>query len=142
MAALVRRLLLGLWVGALVSFAFLFAPTAFAHVGPTAPFAATIGACVRELVMVGDWIAISCAGITVVTRLESRRVAAAIVACLALAVLLGYVETAAIVPQMERTALLTPAYEALHRQSSAVYGSALLFVLVAFVLALRERRAA
>ena len=138
MLSLIRTIVFGLWVGALAGFAFLFAPIAFAHVGPTAPFAATIAACVGALVRAGDWAGILCAAITVFGRLESRRAAAAIVLCVAAAVALGYVETTLIVPRMQETALLTPAYEALHRQSSAVYGTAFLAALAAFAISSRR----
>lgn len=45
-----RVVLLGLWVGAMASFAFIFAPIAFAHAGPTQGFAGTIAASVRAIV--------------------------------------------------------------------------------------------
>ena len=134
----IRVLVLGLWVGAMAAFAFVFAPLAFAHVGPTPAFAATIAACVRTIVCVGGWAAIVAAAISVFARLESRRATALIVACLALAVLCGAYETSAIVPQMERTPLLTPAYDALHRESSGVYGAAFLAALIALVLSSRR----
>ncbi len=140
MLRLLRTLLFGLWVGSLAGFAFIFAPIAFAHIGPTPQFAATIAANVRALVRVGDWFAIAAAAITLVGKLESRRAAAAIIGCIALAIVMGYVETVAIVPQMERTALLTPAYAALHRESSAVYGTAFLAALAAFIIAARRAR--
>ena len=134
----VRIIILGMWVGAMVGFAFVFAPIAFAHIGPTPAFAVTIAACVQAIVRAGDWIAVVAAAITVFARLESRRTAAVIVGLLALAIACGAYETSAIVPQMQRTALLTPAYEALHRESSGVYGVALLAALVA--LAISSRR--
>ncbi|HEY5340185.1 MAG TPA: DUF4149 domain-containing protein [Candidatus Aquilonibacter sp.] len=135
----IRIVLLGLWVGAMAAFAFVFAPIAFAHIGPTPAFAATIAANVRAIVQGGNWIAVLCAAITVYARLEPRRTSALIVGCLALAVLCGAFETGIIVPQMEHTPLLTPAYDALHRESSGVYGLASLAALVAFWLCTRRR---
>ena len=133
-----RIMLLGLWVGAMAGFAFVFAPVFFHNVGPTPEFAASIAACVRAIVHIGSWLAVAVAAITVFARLESRGISIAIVACLAAAALCGIVEVNAIVPQMERTPLLTPAYEALHRQSSGVYGVAFLSALVALVLSARR----
>jgi hypothetical protein len=137
----IRILLLGLWVGAMAGFAFVFAPVFFAHVGPTPAFAASVAACVGAIVHVGDWIAVLAAAITVFAKLESRRAGIAIVACLAIATLCGIVELGNIVPQMEHTPLNTPAYDALHRRSSGVYGAAFLAALAALALSSRAVRA-
>jgi Domain of unknown function (DUF4149) len=134
----IRILLLSLWVGAMAGFAFVFAPIFFHHVGPTPEFAASVAACVRAVVRIGDWIAVIAAAITVFARMESRPWGIAIVACLAVATLCGFIELNMIVPQMERTALETPAYDALHRQSSGVYGAAFLAALAALVLSSRR----
>lgn len=134
----VRIIVLGLWVGAMAGFAFVFAPIAFAHMGPTPAFAATIAACVQAIVRVGGWIAVVAAAITVFARLESRRAAAVIVGLLALAIACGAYETSVIIPQMQQTPLLTPAYEALHRESSSVYGVALLAALIALLVSSRR----
>ena len=133
-----RILILGLWVGAMAGFAFVFAPIAFAHIGASAAFAATIAACVQTIVRTGNWAAVAAAAITVFAGLESRRAAAVIVGLLALAIACGAYETAVIVPQMQQTPLLPPAYEALHRESSSVYAGALLAALIA--LAASSRR--
>jgi Domain of unknown function (DUF4149) len=134
-----RIIVLGLWVGAMAGFAFIFAPLLFAHTGPTPQFAATIAACVRAIVRAGNGLAAAAAVITVIARLEPGRWSIAIVGCLVVAALCGTIEVNAIVPQMERTALLTPAYEALHRESSGVYGLAFLSALGALVLSARPR---
>ena len=86
----------------------------------------------------GGWIAVVAAAITVFARLESRRAAAIIVGLLALAIGCGAYETSVIIPQMQQTPLLTPGYEDLHRQSSVVYGVALLAVLVALGVSSRR----
>ena len=131
---MIRLLALGLWLGAMVGFAFLFAPTAFAHVGPTPAFAATIAACVGLLTRLGDWSGIVAGAITVFAYLERRRTATVIVACIAIAIALGFVETQWIVPQMQSTPLQTPAYDALHQRSSSIYSAIVLAVAVAFGL--------
>jgi Domain of unknown function (DUF4149) len=133
-----RIIILGLWVGATVGFAFVFAPIAFAHIGATPPFAATIAACLQTIVRIGGWIAVVAAAITVFAGLESRRAAAVIVGLLALAIACGAYETSFIIPQMQQTPLLTPTYEALHRESSSVYGVALLAVLIALGVSSRR----
>ncbi len=117
----------------MAGFAFIFAPIAFAHLGPTPAFAATIAACVRSLCVTGDWLAITAVGITVAASLESRRNAATIVALLAVALAASLLEQSVIVPRMQATPLLTPAYEALHRTSSGIYSIALFGALAAFV---------
>jgi hypothetical protein len=134
----VRTILLGIWVGGMVTFAFLFAPIAFHEIGPTPAFAATIASCVRTITQTGTWIAVICTAITVFGRFEPPRFSAVIVGLLTLTVVLGGVETSVIIPQMEHTPLLTPAYDALHRRSSALYGIALLAAFVSFVLSSRS----
>jgi len=133
----VRIVLLALWVGAMAGFAFVFAPIAFAHVGPTPAFATTIAACVRTIVRVGDWIAVAAAAITVFARLESRRTASFIVACLGLAIACGAYENS-VVTRLEQTPLMTAAYTALHAQSSRVYGAAWLAALLALCVSARR----
>ena len=126
--------LLGLWVGAMATFAFLFAPIAFAHIGATPEFAATIAACVRTIGTMSVWIGIAVVAITLLVRTDSPRIAPAIVACVAVALAASFVETSLIVPQMEHTPLLTPAYEALHRASSGVYSVTFLAAFAALIM--------
>ncbi len=130
----VRIVLLGLWVGAMAGFAFLFAPIAFANVGPTHAFAATIAASVRAVTAFGTVIGILAALITLGIQGETARRKISIVLCIAIAIAFGILETQAIVPRMEATPLMTAAYDALHRQSSGVYSIVLLFGLFALVL--------
>jgi len=134
----IRIIVLGLWVGAMAGFAFVFAPIAFAHIGATPAFAATIATCVQTIVRTGNWAAVAVAAITVFAGLESRRAAAVIVGLLALAIACGAYETSVLLPQMQQTPLLTPAYEALHRESSSVYGVALLAALIALLVSSRR----
>lgn len=136
----VRIVLLGLWVGAMAGFAFLFAPIAFAHVGPTPAFAATIAASVRAITATGVVAGILAALITMLLRFDSPRRKITIVLCIAVAIAFGAVETWVIVPKMESTPLQTAAYDALHRQSSAVYSGVLLFALAALVMSSTSRQ--
>ena len=133
-----RIILLALWVGAMAAFAFIFAPIAFQHEGPTPAFAATIAACVRWIVAAGNWIAFLTMLITWRGGLETTPRREFINLLLALAICAGGYEVYAIVPRMEVTPLLTPAYEALHRESSAVYGAAFLAAAIALVLTARS----
>ena len=134
----IRIVALGLWVGAMTGFAFLFAPIAFAHVGPTPQFAATIAGSVRAIAAFGGWLAVIAAAITVFAKLETMRVRIAIVISTALALACSTYEVRAIIPKMQATPLLTAAYEALHRQSSGVYSAVLVFALIALVLSSRS----
>ncbi|MHB8147649.1 MAG: hypothetical protein ACYDGM_10380 [Vulcanimicrobiaceae bacterium] len=131
---MLRVLVLGIWLGAMIGFAFLFAPAAFAHVGPTPAFAATIATSVGLLTRLGDWCGIVAAAITVFAYLERRRVAAIIVACITLAMAFGFAEMQWVVPQMQSTPLRTAAYDALHQRSSAMYAIIVLAVVAAFAL--------
>lgn len=132
MLSLIRTFALGLWVGALAAFAFIFAPVAFAHVGPTPAFAATIARSVILLTASGY----VCAALAALTSLaELRRAPARAIAIIALVVsacVLGFYEVHAIVPAMQSTPLRTPAYDALHHRSSTVYS----FILLAAAIAL------
>lgn len=129
----------GLWTGAMLGFAFFFAPQAFAHVGPTPRFAATIAASIVALTRFGY----VCAAVIVAASLLQLRKRPALAFCAVLAAIvcaLGAYETHAVIPLMQHTALETPAYDALHRQSSGVYSVILLCGLIGFGLAggLRE----
>ena len=53
---------------------------------------------------------------------------------------LGWYEVQMVVPLMERTALQTPAYDALHHQSSSVYGVILILGLAGLGLSATEKR--
>jgi hypothetical protein len=124
----------------MAGFAFLFAPVAFANVGPTPAFAATIAETLRALTRAGEVFGIVAAAITAFARIDTPRVAAGVIACVALMLALGFVETQYVIPQMQLTPLQTPAYEALHKQSSTIYSIVLLSGLVGFVLAALPQR--
>ncbi len=138
MLSVFRIVALGLWVGAMAGFAFLFAPIAFTHIGPTPAFASTIAASVRAITTAGNLLGILAVVATLVLR-ESPRTKAAVIGCVALAIFFGSIETSLIVPEMQNTPLLTPAYESLHRQSSGVYAAVLVCALGALVVSSRSR---
>jgi hypothetical protein len=132
MLTVLRNLAFGLWVGAMTGFAFIFAPIAFHAVGPTPAFATTIASVVRALTTFGYICAIVAIVASALDLSRSRRMLVPLVAALAMSAL-GYYETRVIVPQMERTALQTPAYDALHRRSSSVYSVILLLGVAGWV---------
>lgn len=123
----------------MAGFAFLFAPAAFAHIGPTAAFAATIATCVRKLGILGDVCGIAAVVLTLVDRMATR-MKSAIVALLAIALGAGFYESSVIVARMDVTPLMTPEYEALHHASSTTYSIVLLCVAGAFVSSALTRR--
>ncbi len=133
MLNVIRLVALGLWTGALAGFAFFFAPIAFAHVGPTPAFAGTIAACVVALARFGWLLGGIAVAATVFDRSASPLAARISTLAAILAIGLSIVEVLVIVPQMQSTPLGTPAYDALHRQSSLVFGLALLGALAALV---------
>jgi hypothetical protein len=129
---------IGLWLGALCGFAFLFAPNAFRLVPDVAQFASLTAANLRELATVA-WV---CGGIAIVIALVRSRDASDrtndIVRAALIVVALGLVayETFAIVPAMTAmTDLHSTAFDDLHQQSSRVYGGVVALALAALVLA-------
>lgn len=134
MLNVIRIVALGLWVGALAGFAFLFAPVAFAHIGPTQAFADTIATCVLALVRAGWLLGAIALTAALLDRDAPRRLA--LLTCVAVlpAAIFGAIEAVAIVPRMRLTPLGTPAYAALHAQSGLVFGLALLCALAGLAL--------
>jgi hypothetical protein len=129
---------LGLWLGALCGFAFIFAPAAFHIVSDLTQFAALTSANLRALANVGY----VCGAIAIITAIVRSREAAdrtndiARAACVAIA--LGFLawEMAIVVPAMAATPdFQSEAYRALHAASTRVYGGAVLFIVAALVLA-------
>lgn len=121
----------------MVGFAFLFAPTAFSHVGPTPAFAATIADTIGKLTVLGY----ACAAIVLLASLPRIAVAPRLRLLVALAAImcaLGWYEVHAIVPLMNQTPLQTPAYDALHRRSSTIYSIILLLGLTGLLLTATE----
>ena len=129
---------LGLWLGALCGFAFIFAPAAFHLVTDLAQFAALTSANLRMLASVGY----TCGGIAIVLALVRSREASDrtndLVRAGLIAVALGALtyEMLAIVPAMAAISdFRSDAYHALHGTSTRVYGGAVLAVAAALVLA-------
>jgi len=128
-----RALAMALWVGAMAGFAFIVAPIAFHSMGPTPAFAAMIAEMLRTLTLFGALLASVAIAATIFLGVRNRD--ALLFAGMVLTMwLLTLYERSAIIPQMERTALQTPAYEALHRASSEVYGLVLLLGVAAIAL--------
>jgi hypothetical protein len=129
---------LGLWVGALCGFAFIFAPAAFHIVSDLTQFAALTSANLRALAFVGY----ACGGIAIVLAILRSREASDrtndLVRALLVVLALGFItyEMTAIVPAMAAIPdVRSDAYHALHGRSTAIYGSAVLLALAALVLA-------
>jgi hypothetical protein len=131
---------LGIWLGALLGFAFVSAPLAFRLIAPLdlARFAALTAASVGQLTIWGyvlGGIALLAAVARAVDAADRRWDLARIVL---LAVALGLIawERQSVVPAMQATTdLRSPQYRALHMRSSEIYGGAALCALIALVLA-------
>jgi hypothetical protein len=129
---------IGLWLGALCGFAFIFAPAAFAGIPDVSQFATLIAANLRTLAELGA----ICGGLAIVVALIRSFDAAdrtndiVRAGLLLVALLLVAYETFAIVPAMAAIAdLHSPEYAALHGRSSQVYGGVVLLALAALVMA-------
>jgi hypothetical protein len=136
--AAVEILTLGLWLGALCGFAFIFAPAAFRIVTDLTQFAALTSANLRTLAVAGD----VCGGLAIVLAIVRSRDAAdrtndiARAACVFVALCFLAWEMAYVVPAMAATTdYHSDSYHALHGLSTQVYGGAVLFVALALVLA-------
>ncbi len=129
---------LGLWLGALCGFAFIFAPAAFRVVTDLTQFAALTAANLRTLAIAGY---VCGAGAVVLALARSREASDRtndLVRALLVLIALGAItyEMAAIVPAMAAIPdVHSDAYHALHSRSTAVYGSAVVCVAAALVLA-------
>jgi hypothetical protein len=135
---------LGLWLGALCGFAFIFAPIAFRIVGPgdVGRFARLTAAILAALAVMGY----VCGSLAIVMALWRSREAGDRIfdfvraLLIALALALVWFESRAIVPSMAAMSDVTSAqYHALHNRSSLVYGSVILLGLIAIVMAAARR---
>jgi len=163
----IETTVLGLWAGSMAGFAFIFAPIAITWVPRMDTFAALIAATIRGLgsfgtICGGIAIVASLVRVGLTRGSANARPAASGMPRLALARVLlvlvalaasGY-ESQAIIPRMEATASQIPgpinslaktdprriAYDAQHRASSRVYGTAFLCVVAALSLAAFGRR--
>jgi len=154
----VEAAVLALWAGAMAGFAFVFAPIAIRIVPRLDTFATLIGAVIRGL---GSFGAV-CGAIAIAASLgrsiapEGRKLALARIALVAVGLAASGYETSAIIPRMEATAAAIPgpldsveksdprraSYDAEHKNSTRVYGTAFLCVLAAAVLVPFGRRRA
>jgi len=135
---------MGLWLGALCGFAFIFAPAAFALVPDISQFANLTTANLRVLAEVGA----VCGGLTIVVALVRSLDAAdrtndiVRAALILLALLLLAFETFAIVPAMAAiTDVHSPDFADLHQRSMEVYGGVVALVLAALIVAAVRRDA-
>lgn len=131
---------LGVWVGALVGFAFISAPIAFRIVGAAdlERFAALTSGTLAALAILGYVCGAIAAVVAVVRSIEaSDRIYDLLrVALVALAEVLIVLHGRLIVPAMAQIAdVRSPAYHALHTRSTLFYGGALLLVFAAIVMA-------
>jgi hypothetical protein len=135
---------LGLWLGALCGFAFIFAPIAFRIVAPVdvERFAALTSEILAALAVLGY----VCGGLAILMALWRSREAGdrifdfvrALLIVLALA--LVWYQSRAIVPAMGAIRdLASPQYHALHNRSTVVYGGVVLLGLAAIVMAAARR---
>ncbi len=131
---------LGIWVGALLGFAFVSAPLAFGLFSPLdlARFAAFTAGAVAQLTIWG-YVLGALAIVAVVLRASDaadRTWDAVRLLLIAGALALVTWERQAVVPAMRATTdLRSPEYRALHARSSEIYGGAALLALIALVLA-------
>jgi len=135
---------LGLWLGALCGFAFIFAPIAFRIVAPmdVHRFAALTAAILAALAIMGY----VCGGVAILMALLRSREAGDRVfdflraLFVAAALALVWFQSRAIVPAMAAVSDLTSAqYQALHHRSTIVYGGVMLLGLIAIVMAAARR---
>jgi hypothetical protein len=135
---------LGLWLGALCGFAFIFAPIAFRIVAPTdvGRFAALTSAILAALAVMGY----VCGGLAIVMALwrsleAGDRIFDFVRALLvAIALALVWFQSRAIVPAMAAVSDVgSPQYHALHNRSTIVYGGVVLLGLIAIVMAAARR---
>lgn len=130
---------LGVWLGALVGFAFVFAPAAFRVVAPldVTRFAALIGQSLGTLTVWGYVLG----GIAIVAALLRALFAGdrvwdfVRILLIAFALGLATYDERAIVPAMTATTdVHSAAYHDLHNRSTQVYGGVVLLTLIALVL--------
>ena len=129
---------IGLWLGALCGFAFIFAPAAFRLVPNVMQFASLTSTNLRVL---GDVGAV-CGGIAIAIAIARSFEAAdrtndiVRAALILVALLLVAYETFAIVPAMAAiTDLHSPDFAELHQRSTQVYGGVVVLALATLIMA-------
>ncbi len=135
---------MGLWLGALCGFAFIFAPIAFSIVAPLdiGRFAALTSAILAALAIMGY----VCGGVAIVMALWRSREAGDRIfdfvraLLIAGALALVWFQSRTIVPAMAAVNDVTSAqYHALHNRSTLVYGGVVVLGLIAIVMAAARR---
>ena len=130
---------LGIWVGAIIEFAFVEAPRAFHIVAPlsVARFADLIASSIGELTVMG-YVLGGLALLAVIARAAfagDRRYDMVRGLLIVLALGLSVVHATVIVPAMQQIAdVNSPAFAAQHHNSSTIYGIVLLLALAALVM--------
>jgi signal transduction histidine kinase len=135
---------LGVWLGALLAFAFVFAPLAFRIVAPlgVVRFAELIASAIGVLTLWGYVLGGLALVVVIVRSAEAGErtwdfIRAALIA---LALGLAAYQQRAIVPAMAAVSdVRSEAYQALHRRSTLVYGCAVVLIAAALVLAAVRR---
>jgi hypothetical protein len=129
---------LGLWLGALCGFAFIFAPAAFRIVTDPGQFAGLIVSNLQTLALAGA----ACGGLAFVVALVRSFDAAdrtndiVRAALILVALLLVWYETAGIVPALSAIAdVQSSAFAELHQRSTQIFGGIVVLVLAALVMA-------
>lgn len=144
---IIEILALALWIGSLAGFAFVFAPVVFSRLNDHLDtFASIVAGTLGQLTLLGYICgALSLAASVAAAALGERRAAIVRIICVVLALALTTYDQRAIVPAMTQTQAafhqpfnavpktdpLRVRYDALHAQSSRVYGAALIFGIVA-----------
>jgi hypothetical protein len=129
---------IGLWLGALCGFAFVFAPNAFHIVTDLGQFAELTSANLRILAQIGTVCGILAILAAIVRSRDAADRTTDIVRAMLILIALGLVayETFAIVPAMAAIPdVHSDAYHELHGRSSAVYGGVVVATFVALILA-------
>lgn len=131
-AAIVEIAALGIWVGALSAFAFLFAPAAFRIIAPgdVARFASLVGTSLSTLIVWSYLLG----GLAALAAIVQRAPVRAALAALAL-VFVAYEQAAILPPMRAATDVGSAAYHALHAQSTRIYGAALLLAFATLLTA-------
>jgi Domain of unknown function (DUF4149) len=129
---------IGLWLGALCGFAFIFAPAAFRLIPDTTQFASLTAANLRVLTYVGAACGILAIVVALVRSFDAADRTNDILraALILIALLLVAYEAYAVVPAMTAiTDVHSPEFAELHRRSTQVYGGVVVLALAALIMA-------
>ena len=129
---------LGVWLGALVAFAFVFAPVAFHLIAPldVTRFATLI---VRTLALLTKWGYILGA-VAFIGAVAGRAPLRAVLVAVALAFAF-YHQHVVVQAMLAITDVASPAYHALHTRSTEIYGAVVVLVFASLLLAITAANA-